>query len=170
MSNKISTNDISPVLPFSSFGNFQDIVENCDQNIWEKTEYISEGKSGQVYVACVSNDCNYVMKIQKADAVFHNEVIALAELQKTGVVPKIYAAWTCKGKGYIIMEKLKSCSFETWSNSYTHLKHMLNILYNSGWLFVDIHKGNFLCKTKGNKDEIILIDFGWAVKKRSHGR
>ena len=31
-----------------------------------------------------------------------------------------------------------------------------------GWLHVDTHKGNIMCRENG---DFVLIDFGWAVKK-----
>ena len=155
--------DVTPVAPFSSLSGFENIIENCDQKQWTQESYISKGKYGQVYVACDTlGSCDYVLKIQNQTNDFHTEVIAMHELQKTGVVPKIYAAWTCKGKGYIIMEKLAICKM-TSSEKYKQIKKNLEKIYNAGWLFIDIHPGNFLCRNNGK--DLVLIDFGWAVKK-----
>ena len=74
----------------------------------------------------------------------------------------MYAAWTCKGYGYIVIEKLKDCKLSQ-KEFYTQLKNALETIYKHGWLHVDIHPGNIMCSK--NDEKIKLIDFGWAVKK-----
>ena len=156
---------IAPIIPFSSLAGFENIVENCNQKKWTKKDYLSKGKDGSIFIACETDNCSYVMKIQKADPVFYNEVFALVDLQKTELVPKIYAAWTCDGQGFIIMEKLEFCNTNS-EERYIQVKKALDKLRKHGWLFVDIHGGNYMCK---NKKKIVLVDFGWAVKRGPNG-
>ena len=156
-----SISQISPVSPFT-LSNNQDIAEKCGQENWLIQNFISNGKYGSTYVACDKENCSFVLKIQKADTSFYNEVSALTDLQKTGLSPKIYDAWTCKGNGYIIMEKLVKCEL-TEEEIYKQIKSITRKLNKNGWLHVDIHSDNFLCRDNAKK--IVMIDFGWAVKK-----
>jgi len=168
ISSKKSTQSkvIIPVIPFSSLAGFESIAEKCDQKKWRKDSYISKGAYGNVYVACEENNCDYVVKIQKADTSFYNEVHALIELQPTKIVPKIYAAWTCKGEGFIVMEKLQKCPEIDTRELFNKMKSNLKKLYKLGWLAVDVHKGNYLCRVLQNgKLEVVSVDFGLSVKK-----
>lgn len=154
-----------PVPPFTNtmIKDYKDIVEICDETEWKKGEYINKGANGQVYVACRNGDCNYVMKIQEFNTSFYTEVQALVELQKTGVVPIIYAAWTCRDKGYIIMEKLDQCTKLSGKQIYDGILQNLTKIHNNGWLVVDVNTGNYLCRNGGK--QLVIIDFGFAVKK-----
>jgi serine/threonine protein kinase len=105
------------------------------------------------------------MKIQSANLDFENEVEALKELQKTKVVPKIYAAWTCRGTGYLIIEKLQKCDLNK-KQIYEETTKVLDKIYKAGWLHVDIHKDNIMCR---NGNSLVVIDFGWAIKKGPKG-
>jgi hypothetical protein len=100
-------------------------------------ELVSSGSYGQVYLTCKDKDCNYVVKIQKADNHFFQEVRALEELQTSNVVPKLFASWTCKNIGYIIMEKLTSTRYYepklTSSKIWKELGSLLTILENFGY-------------------------------------
>jgi len=162
----VKKSNIIPVVPFSSLENFQNIIENCDQKKWKKEGYISKGDTGSVYIACDTlGSCDYVMKIQKADTSFYNEVRALVELREIEIVPTIYAAWTCKTEGFMIIEKLRACELAP-ELVYSQIKQGLAELLKHDWLFVDIHRGNFMC---GKNGKVVLIDFGWAVKKEHLG-
>jgi len=158
-----------PVFPFDkkSLSNFQNIVDKCAQK-WERKDFISRGSYGSVYIACkiarkVTDDCDYIMKIQKADMSFYTEVKCISELQNLKFIPHIYAAWTCDGNGFIIMEKLEKCNPQSEPKIYEKLKAYLSEMLEYGWLYVDIHKENFMCRNNGK--DIVLIDFGWAAKK-----
>jgi len=87
---------------------FIQLAEDCEQNkIWKKSTLIGKGTVGNAYIACNARNCDYILKIQKLNHEFFTEVSAILELQKYNIVPKIFAAWTCKGKGYFVIEKLK---------------------------------------------------------------
>ena len=116
------------------------------------------------------------MKVMDANQDFYVEVKALQELQHTGVVPKIYAAWTCKQcnpqckhQGFFIMETLNTlhqCGLtpgNTYKTSYNfyEVRKALEKCKRAGWLHIDTHDGNVMCKGK----QIMLIDWGWGVKK-----
>ena len=112
----------------------------------------------------------------KKDYDFYNEVEALMDLKDTNVVPKLHAAWTCNGDGFIIMEKLdsllekpgggnyKGCT-DNASTNFEAIKNILEICKKAGWLHIDVHIGNVMCK----KGKPILIDWGWGVKKGKKG-
>jgi serine/threonine protein kinase len=113
---------------------------------------------------------SYILKSQKKDTKFSSqfsaELNALIELQGTNLVPKIYAAWTCKSKGFIIMEKLYSCDNINPQVLYTKIADKLKKIRDAGWLHVDTHDGNVMCTADG---EPVIIDFGYAVKRKREG-
>ncbi len=152
---------ISPVKPVGIPSKFKKIAKDCAElGNWEKKEFLGEGAYGQVYTACRAGNCDYVLKTQKNDAGFKHEVKALYALNNWQYSPKIYAAWTCKGEGYLIEEKVVKCNHILKKDKYKQLKHILAELHKKHWVFVDIHSGNVMCKPGGKK--VILIDFGWA--------
>ena len=143
------------------------IVEDCAKlTEWDRKELLGEGQYGKAFKVCKGDDdCNYVLKIQKLDEDFYIEIQALTELKDTGVVPKYYSAWTCDGYGYFVIEKLDKCPEEKFNynnkDSAKELDDVLEKIYKKGWLHVDVHPGNIMCKN----GKFIMIDFGWAVKK-----
>jgi serine/threonine protein kinase len=132
-----------------------------------------ETGSGEVgktrIVTYKNNNYEYVLKSQKKDTKFTSqftaEIQALLELQGTNLVPKIYDVWTCKTKGYIIMEKLYPCDISP-QELYEKIREKLRILRDRGWLHVDTHDGNVMCTSSG---EPVIIDFGYAVKRQKDG-
>ena len=110
------------------------------------------------------NDCRYAVKVQKFDAYGKAEVNAYMHFKarKIRVGPEFYAAWVCRNKLYIVLERMKNCNGprdKVWLN---RVKHLADTLEKKGWLHADIHTGNIMC-TENNR--IVLIDFGWAVQK-----
>ena len=151
---------------------FMPIVDDCSvHDMWKKGDIIGVGQYGSTYIACkVSHPkkCDYVLKIQNDSIEFRNEVDALVALKHTGVVVKIYAAWTCNGEGFIIMEKVMKCKkpffyrVRQHEQNYNNIVAALNVIDDEGWIHIDMHKGNVMCRKDGS---IVLIDFGWAVKR-----
>ena len=131
-----------------------------------KRRKIGEGAFGVAYTVCKAGNCDYVLKSQTDNKDFRIELQALYELQDTKVVPKLHAAWTCKGYGYLVIEKLVECDL-TGEDEYIQIKKILDKLYKAGWLHVDTHPGNIMCADKGKK--VVIIDFGWAVKRGPKG-
>jgi predicted Ser/Thr protein kinase len=157
--NKKSVKPVGPGIP----DNFNTIVEDCLKNAeWTTKNLLGEGEYGKAYIACKSDDCNYILKVQRANEDFYTEVEALTKLDGKNVSPKIFASWTCNGIGYYVMEKLFNCPVKPHKEIYTDVKKILDILKMNGWLHIDIHNGNIMCRENG---KIVLIDFGWAVKK-----
>ena len=148
---------------------FESLAENCEQNkIWKKKTLIGTGTVGKAYVACNAKNCDYVLKIQKANHEFFTEILAIQELKKYNITPKLFAAWTCKGKGYAVIEKLKpyeECQM-TSKQLWIQLDKYMKKLRDAGWLHMDLHIGNIMCS---NNNKLVIIDFGHAVKRTSLG-
>jgi len=151
---------------------FEEVVESCNRETeWKSYASIGSGRVGDTYTACKVNDCNYVIKRQPVARVeanlretsdyvevdsFKSEVNALIALQEWKHAPKIYAAWTCNGYGYIVMEKLYTCDL---TNRYADVVNMVDELFMRGWVHTDAHQTNILCRGDG---ELVLIDYGRA--------
>ena len=147
----------SPGIPAS----FRQVAEDCAKNkIWKKGKKLGSGQYGSVYVGCRVKNCDYAIKVADIDASFFVEVEALVQLQGVKGIPKLHAAWTCKNKGYLVIDKLERCRLSLMER-YNKLKKVLENAGKKGWLHVDTHSGNALCKGT----DIYLIDWGWAVKK-----
>jgi len=139
---------------------FKELTENCDHmKQWRLGQKLGEGGFGAAFVICdESKNCEYVLKIQENNSEFKTEVRALFELNNWPYSPRIFAAWICKGLGYIIMDRLYQCSKPPACST---ILNMLESLKGRGWLHVDTHSGNILCTSTGKP---ILFDFGLAVK------
>ena len=161
---------VGPGIPKS----FLDVAESCsDINKWTIQESVGSGIVGVTYTACRAGNCNYVIKRQptavaedrlrandpsyKEHYSFRNELKALMALQDWRHAPRIYAAWTCEDMGYIVMEKLYIC--KDVDKSYEKVKGMVDELYDMGWIHMDAHPRNILCREDG---ELVLIDYGRA--------
>lgn len=127
---------------------------------------IGEGSYGTIYAACKDDNCNnHILKVQPANEDFEREVYAMTELNGWEYSPEIYDAWTCDGLGFMVIENMGSIS-ECLPSDITkeEISRQLNVildeLHQKGWVHVDTHSGNIMCK----HGHIALIDFGWAVK------
>ena len=145
--------------------------EDCMQNErWKIGKFVNQGRQGSIYLTTNDKE-NYVIKVQVANNDFFQEVKALQDLQDTNYVVKMFAAWTCKGSGYIVMEQVSPFGY---GNSYgiddctlwKEVGKILNVISEYGWLQVDVRKENVAITNEG---KIILIDFGYAVKKTKDG-
>jgi hypothetical protein len=147
--------------------NFVNLPDDCEINkVWKQKDELGRGQFGVAYIACKSDDdCDYVLKVQELNDDFYTEVRCLEDFKNTkGIVPKLYAAWTCDNRGYFVIEKLDKCPADKLVNSeknYEEVSKLLKRMKEKGWLHVDTHPGNVMCKD----GKMIMIDFGWAVKK-----
>ena len=157
---------VGPGIPLKFFP----VVEDCNQmKKWKKLRKVGQGAYGSVFlVSCKVENCEYALKIQKNNKSFLTEIQALSELQKTNTVPKIFAAWTCKNQGFIIMEKLKDFQYSKLSHDeiWRTIGQILQKIKIAGWLHIDTHDENVMCTLDGN---IVIIDFGFAVKRTALG-
>ena len=162
---KLPKKDVNPVgigIPTS----FLPIVENCTlNNKWRKDKKIDSGLSGSTYIACNHADCEYVIKVQKQNKEYYTEIEALLYLQRTKATPIIFAAWTCENFGYFVMEKLYPCKHDD-NFMWKEVGKKLDIIRQAGYLHVDIHPNNVMCKKNGT---VVLIDFGYSVKRTDKG-
>ena len=141
---------------------FEELAEKCACNdVWLKKTKLGSGAFGKVYRACKYKDCNYVVKVQKNDAFAQSELNAYMALQKSRVIPKLFAAWTCKGKMYLVLERLYECK-KPRIQVLRQISQRVAKLLELGWLHCDLHWGNIMCT---DKDRLVLIDFGLSVRK-----
>ena len=141
---------------------FRKLLYDCSlSKVWKKSRKVGSGAYGNVYLACHYNDCEYVMKVQQFNEQAKAEIDAYMSLKNIRVLPKMFAAWICRGKMYMVLEKLKICECSPTvliKKVETLLEKMLHV----GWLHGDIHPGNVMC-TQNNR--VLLIDFGFSMKK-----
>ena len=142
-----------------------EIAEECSFEITRSEHWnqVGQGAAGKVYIR--EGDCKYAVKIQKANRLFFAETKALIDLQKIlkeekGIVPKLYASWIFNGNGYILIEKL----YDSYAMRSREMQYALKKIAEYGWLHLDISTCNRMSDQDGN---LVLIDFGWAVKKPS---
>jgi serine/threonine protein kinase len=152
---------------------FIDVAESCSEIIkWESYETIGSGNTGSTYAACRDSKCDYVIKRQPTSVAedrlrattkylehrsFRSELKALINLQAWKHAPKIYAAWTCQDSGYIVMEKLYKCN--KGEKTYKKVKKIIDELYERGWIHMDAHPKNIMCRANG---DLVLFDYGRA--------
>ena len=102
---------------------FKPIEEDCTLNKkWKQEKKIGQGAQGKVYDTVSIGKTNYIIKKSKDNFDFKQEVDALEDLQDTDLVPILHAAWTCKGYGYMVIDKLKECKSLSDEELYTQLK------------------------------------------------
>lgn len=136
---------------------FTRLTENCELNkVWKKNKRIGSGSVGSVYLT--GDNSPFVLKIQKDDQEFRREVMILKKLIGWKHSPKIEAMWTCKNKGYIVMEKLEDLKYSK-SESLNKIQQVLKKLHSKNITFPDCHDGNIMMRKDGT---VVLIDFGWA--------
>lgn len=141
-----------------------EIAIECSSDIKKSDfwEQVGEGSAGTVYTR---PDYEYAVKIQEVSRLFKAEMEALTDLQpilqkEKGVVPKLYASWIFNGNGYLLIEKLRDC----YGMKSKEMEYALKKIEEYGWLHLDIS----VCNRMTNREQkLVLIDFGWAVKKPS---
>lgn len=163
---KKSGTNYKPILSAGLRVRNKHIIDDCKHNEkWNKQQLLGHGLSGKVFTACPQNnphDCNYALKTQHADEMFYNEVSALRELTNVFGIPKIYDAWVCNGIGHMVMEKLYTVDYIS-KRDQKIIEKIRNSMLANNWLYTDLHSGNVMKNVQGN---LVLTDFGWAVKKR----
>jgi len=141
---------------------------------------IGEGSFGSVYEAYNGKnmDKNMVVKkthkslfrqafsllVNKAtqDSMFKKEIIALSELSKLNISPKIY--YYDKENMIYVIEKLDTTLFELLINNTfkpIHIKKLINILkklQKTKYRHNDLHSGNIMFSKKKNR--FYIIDWG----------
>lgn len=141
-------------------------AEPCSwQKNWKVHEQLGQGKFGDVnLVTEKSSGKKFALKEQKEDDYFKKEVLVYKDLMKKKFpyVPKLHSAWSCEGKGYIVMEKKEQC-FDTGrlskaqiSTFASNLKKALEAFNLAGWTQTDLALRNIVCDNNG----VYLIDFG----------
>lgn len=155
----------SKINPICVPAKFKTLADSCLCNAdWKRKGKVGSGAFGKVYQVCKVKDCKYVMKVQKFDKYGKAELEAYMSLQGTRLTPKLFAAWTCKGYLYLVMEQVFPCS-ATRPQLVKRVASLLDKLQDKGWIHGDVHDGNVMCTSSGRT---VLIDFGFAVQKGKH--
>lgn len=142
---------------------FEDLARTCRCNRrYSKKKKLGQGKFGKVYQTCKVKGVVYAMKVQPFDEYAEVELRAYLDLKRTNVTPTLYAAWVCRNKLYLVMEKLFDCK-RSHTDLVKRTQNRLDRMLERGWLHCDVHLGNIMCTATGR---LVLIDFGLAAKKR----
>jgi serine/threonine protein kinase len=161
---------------------------NCYKNI-KVNRSIGEGSQGVVYALKGNTSDERVLKISEYDTPkklenMKNEVIIGTILGDIGIAPKLYEAWICKDKVYILMERIKGSLRDIISGKeslgvYYEVDHINKIpkslmndyidafakITEMGYIHMDSHPANLGIINRNGKDRGILIDFGFTVKR-----
>lgn len=133
----------------------------CNQR-WLKMTKLGSGMYGQVHRACrLESSGRYVVKVQPDNSNSRAEVQAYLALAKLRITPKMYAAWSCRGKLYIVLERLFVCT-RSPQQTLKRVEVLLDRMEEHGWLHGDVHSGNVMC-TRSNR--VVLLDFGLSVQR-----
>lgn len=128
----------------------------CNER-WLKRERIGSGEYGKAYRACRANNCDYVVKVQPDDKYARAEVKAYLKLRGKRITPKFYAAWRCRGKMYIVIERLYKCKNMSEDEILAKAEKLAQRMKKYGCTHGDVHFGNVLC---GESGVLLLFDFG----------
>lgn len=141
---------------------FVNIAEDCSQNTkWIKSQIrLGKGVAGDTFI-CDRHGCEFALKVQKTGKIFKREVTALSELQGIRGVPNLYAAWTCNGLGYFVIDLLYPCENIPLHDQWIILNRILKDIHDRDYVHGDPHMDNLLCDREGN---VTLIDYGYAQK------
>lgn len=146
-------NLIIPTEPVGIPEKYVKISEKCTcKTQWNIGVKLGYG-NGNLYEVCKTGNCSYTLKIQDAGNIFETEVKTLYALQNWKHSPKIYATWTCEGKGYIIMEKV----YKLKKINYSNIIGVLQQLHKMKRVHGDLHSGNIMNNKNG---DIMFTDFG----------
>ena len=142
---------------------FEELAEMCACNQrWLKMTKLGSGAFGKVHRACrLEGGGQYVVKVQPDDNNSRAEVQAYLALAKLRITPKMHAAWSCKGKLYIVLERLVECT-RSPEQTLKRVEVLLDRMEQNGWLHGDVHSGNVMC-THSNR--VVLLDFGLSVQR-----
>ena len=162
--------------PLFSYKRYGPIPEDCTKNTlwkmdkWKMDKYLAGGEQATVFSSPTTDHegyYTYVVKSQVANINFFKEVKALKELKDTKRVVEMFDAWICDTSGYIAMEYVRPFGYNsthgiTQVTLWKEVGIILSLLSERGWLQIDVHAQNVAMKKDG---KIVLIDFGFAVKK-----
>ena len=169
------------------------LVNNIGIDRWKYLERYGEiSKYGEIYLACLEKNCDYVLKyipyqkfIGRESVV--NEINLQIECSKLNLSPKILDAWTCETGGAFVMEKL-DYTIEVLFSIYktdvvrniilTNIISQVDKLHINGFYNGDLHFNNIMVKQNGKymndeNEEIkyklanysyFFIDFGFGGK------
>jgi len=140
-----------------------------------RSKLLGRGTEGSVYIHCILNNCNYVVKVQY-DAEDPDEPplydVLRKEMKKTniahnaGLAPKIYKVLKCDKNILTLMDLVKG---QTLAKEYSTLKgvtvdrliHAIGRLHDLGIYHSDLNPQNIIV----DNNKITFIDFGIRNKK-----
>lgn len=150
-------------------------AERCD--LFEKydiKEFLGGGGYGQVY-ACLSESCKYAIKIVElnymdvSDFLFEARVTSETDIAKLNIVPKVYAWWICKNKGYIVTEKFDMdlrnyiSDFKIQQKDITTLEKMIDKMHKAGFVHADLKPENIFVNIDENNNITDMKIGDWGM-------
>lgn len=154
----------------------------CEKNVIKK-KLLGEGHYGKVYIGCLKETCQYVLKYQTIhkdirELTFWNEVSSHVYVNEHApkVTPKIYAAWECKQNGFrfgvSLLEKMDGSledlldeddAIVSSTDLYKQIQEHLTALRKIKVLHNDLKIDNILYNKKGDKYLFKFADWGLSV-------
>lgn len=143
---------------------------------YEIRKLLGKGSYGKVFHTCKPKDnCIYAMKVVELNEEedindFRKEVSIASKMSRLEITPKVYGAWFCKNKGYIVTEKydvtLKThLEYHDLSkNLINRLENILEKMHNAGIVHGDLSLDNVMIKFVKGKKKIGIIDWGLAFE------
>lgn len=159
--------------------------EECQNKLWTNDGFLDRGVSGSVSITCVTKnlkpgskleECGYVVKEQKDNALFRREVLILEKLSLNNITrpnssvpisPCIFDHWICgidqppeNRRGFMVLQRLRGGNMKGKRITpliQKQIGELLSVLHSLKITFLDLNPGNVLLDGDGLP---YLSDFG----------
>lgn len=134
-------------------------IQEFNNTKWIIGDKIEKGKHAFIHEVIDREDC--VIKIQKNDNTFINEIGILYRLQNEGIVPHIHDYWTYENEGFIVMDRLKMTLHE-WFLTKPSIGEKMVVYNETKELYQKLHQQKIAVHGIHNRN--IMLDFGGIVR------
>lgn len=142
-------------------------------------DVLGEGATAKVRALCdEKTKCPYVLRMEeftptrwRGEPEFIQHVLVASLASENQIGPKLYDAWTCFDEkkqmfvGLMVMDRWDGDlrHFMITDDIVTQVEAKTKKLHQLGYVHGDIWPGNILYRRRGNKTEIVLVDFDRAI-------